>query len=146
MLYPIFNTLLSNIYWYLIFFSILTQLAFSGLIMVLVIYIQYSEEKMKQFYRKSSSDDNTACNWIFYQWSANYIDFSQKCTISEGKNQVSEGFDIKHCHKCHYIYHVQQLLNRFYIISTIDWYRIKNVCLLLLSRAKSTPTQLMKVR
>lgn len=104
------------------------------------------EEKMKRFHRKSSSDDNTACNWMFYQWSANYIDFSQKCTISEGKNQVSEGFDIKHCHKCHYIYHIQQLLNRFYIISTIDWYRIKNVCLLLLSRAKSTPTQLMKVR
>lgn len=35
-----------------------------------------------------------------YQCSANYIDFSQ-CTISEGKNQVSGDFDIKHCHKRH---------------------------------------------
>lgn len=60
MLYHIFNTLLSNIYWYFFFFNF--DLAGIQWLNNGVSNIFNREEKIKRFYRKSSSDDNTACN------------------------------------------------------------------------------------
>lgn len=61
MLYHIFNTLLSNIYWYFFFFFNF-DLAGIQWLNNGVSNIFNREEKIKRFYRKSSSDDNTACN------------------------------------------------------------------------------------
>lgn len=62
MLYPIFNKLLSNIYWYLFFIFFNFDLAGIQWLNNGVSNIFNREEKIKRFYRKSSSDDNTACN------------------------------------------------------------------------------------